>query len=148
MTEIWEVSVSQLLGPQMDMGEHPDEIAEQLSGIYEQLAIKKRRARKILKAVAIILGISVAVFFVCHFRFCYIFHQQFYDQNGKWAAGCEIHRRITRSINTQGRWTSEKSHSIGSFFISISFASYKLHFASVQCRSKGGTGSCTYSKIL
>ena len=69
LAEILEVSVSELLGAKIENGNTASDVAEQLSRINEQLAIKNRRSRRILKIVAIILAaivlinIFIAVFF-------------------------------------------------------------------------------------
>ena len=62
LAEILEVSVSELLGSKIETenGNVTNDVAEQLSRINEQLAIKNRHSRRILKAIAIIL----AVFFL------------------------------------------------------------------------------------
>ena len=67
--EILEVSVSELLGAKIENENTASDVAEQLSRINEQLAIKNRRSRRIWKIVAIILAaiilinIFIAVFF-------------------------------------------------------------------------------------
>ena len=64
-----EVSVSELLGAKIENENTASDVAEQLSRINEQLAIKNRRSRRIWKIVAIILAaivlinIFIAVFF-------------------------------------------------------------------------------------
>ena len=69
MAEILEVSVSELLGAKIENENTASDVAEQLSRINEQLAIKNRRSRRIWKIVAIILAaiilinIFIAVFF-------------------------------------------------------------------------------------
>ena len=57
LAEILEVSVSELLGSKIETknGNVTNDVAEQLSRINEQLAIKNRRSRRIWKAIAIIL---------------------------------------------------------------------------------------------
>ena len=60
LAEVLEVTVSQLLGAAEQTEAEIDPIAEQLSRINEQLAIKNRRAKKIWK----IVGISVLVIFL------------------------------------------------------------------------------------
>ena len=61
LAEILEVSVSQLLGSPIEDETQPDAIAEQLARINEQLVIKNRRAKRIWKAVAIIIGGIIAL---------------------------------------------------------------------------------------
>ncbi len=57
-----ELAASQLLDSQMDTEEQPDAIAEQLSRIAEQLAVRNQRTKKIWKTVAIIVGVIVAAY--------------------------------------------------------------------------------------
>ena len=56
IAEVFEVDVSQLLGSSIHQNENVDVIAEQLSRINEQLAIKNNRTRKIRKAIGIIFA--------------------------------------------------------------------------------------------
>lgn len=69
LAEVLEVSVSELLGAKIENENTASDVAEQLSRINEQLAIKNRRSRRIWKIVAIILAaivlinILIAVFF-------------------------------------------------------------------------------------
>ena len=69
LAEILEVSVSEFLGAKIENENTASDVAEQLSRINEQLAIKNRRSRRIWKIVAIILAaiilinIFIAVFF-------------------------------------------------------------------------------------
>ena len=69
LAEILEVSVSELLGAKIENENTASDVAEQLSRINEQLAIKNRRSRRIWTIVAIILAaiilinIFIAVFF-------------------------------------------------------------------------------------
>ena len=60
--EILEVPVSRLLGSKIETAEQPDALAEQLSRINEQLAIKNRRAKRVWKAIAFIVGGIIAVY--------------------------------------------------------------------------------------
>ena len=60
IAEVFEVSVSQLLGSTISQNENVDIIAEQLSRINEQLAVKNNRSRKIWKTIGIILAIIIA----------------------------------------------------------------------------------------
>ena len=59
MAEVFEVSVSQLLGSSINQNENVDIIAEQLSRINGQLAVKSNRSRKIWKTIGIILAIII-----------------------------------------------------------------------------------------
>jgi putative transcriptional regulator len=61
LAEILEVSVSELLGIKIENEKVTNDVAEQLSRINEQLAIKNRRSRRIWKVVAIILAVIVLV---------------------------------------------------------------------------------------
>lgn len=69
LAEILEVSVSELLGEKIENENTASDVAEQLSRINEQLAIKNRRSRRIWKVIAIIevavviINILIAVFF-------------------------------------------------------------------------------------
>jgi len=55
ISEILEVSVSELLGAKIEKEAEIGAVAEQLSRINEQLAIRNRRSRRIWKTVAIVL---------------------------------------------------------------------------------------------
>lgn len=60
IAEVFEVSVSELLGAKIEDEADRNDIAEQLSRINEQLAVKNRRGKLILKIIlGIILGIIV-----------------------------------------------------------------------------------------
>ena len=63
LAEVLEVTVSQLLGEEKEM-EHRNEIAEQLSRINEQLAIKNRRSKRIWTAAGVLLGAWLLVYAV------------------------------------------------------------------------------------
>lgn len=56
LAEILEVPVSELLGAKIENENTASDVAEQLSRINEQLAIKNRRSRRIWKIVAVILA--------------------------------------------------------------------------------------------
>lgn len=56
ISEVLEVSVSQLLGEEKEMEQNRNEIAEQLARINEQLAIKNRRSKRIWTAAGLLLG--------------------------------------------------------------------------------------------
>lgn len=65
LSEILEVSVAELLGGHIENSEDRNELAEQLSRINEQLAIKNRRSRLIWKVVlGVIVGIVVLNIFL------------------------------------------------------------------------------------
>lgn len=51
-----DVPVSRLLGSKIEAETKPDALAEQLSRINEQLAIKNRRAKRVWKVFAFIIG--------------------------------------------------------------------------------------------
>lgn len=60
VAEIFEVSVSELLGAEIENEANRNDIAEQLSRINEQLAVKNQRGKLVLKIIlGIILGIIV-----------------------------------------------------------------------------------------
>ena len=59
MAEVLEVPVSELLGEEQKMEENRNEIAEQLSRINEQLAIKNRRAKRLWTVVGAVLGLAL-----------------------------------------------------------------------------------------
>ena len=61
LAEVLEVSVSELLGAKIENENTASDVAEQLSRINEQLAIKNRRSRRIWKIVAIILAAIVLI---------------------------------------------------------------------------------------
>jgi hypothetical protein len=55
-----DVPVSRLLGSKIEAETKPDALAEQLSRINEQLAIKNRRAKRVWKVFAFIIGGIIA----------------------------------------------------------------------------------------
>ena len=60
LSEVLETPVARLLGAELPQEEaQRNEVAEQLAKINEQLAIKNRRNRRVLKAVVIVLAILV-----------------------------------------------------------------------------------------
>ena len=61
LAEVFEVSVSELLGARIEKEAEVNAVAEQLSRINEQLAIRNRRWRRIWKIVAIILIAFVVI---------------------------------------------------------------------------------------
>lgn len=61
LAEILEVPVSTLLGAAISDDKQPDDIAEQLARINEQLAIKNRRSRLIWRIVAYVLIAIVVI---------------------------------------------------------------------------------------
>ena len=69
IAEIFEVSVSELLGEVSGFVPEKDRVAEQLALINEQLIIKNRRARRIWKAIVIaiiVINLLIAgVFLLC-----------------------------------------------------------------------------------
>ena len=69
LAEILGVSVSELLGSKIETenGNVTNDVAEQLSRINEQLAIKNRRSRRIRKAIAAIAIILVVFFLISGF---------------------------------------------------------------------------------
>lgn len=63
IAEVLDVSVSELLGAEITSEENKNEIAEQLSKISEQLAIKNRRSKRIWKTIGIVL-LAVFVLYI------------------------------------------------------------------------------------
>ena len=61
LAEVFEVSVSELLGAKIENEQERNVIAEQLSRINEQLAIKNRRARRVWKVIAVIFISFIAI---------------------------------------------------------------------------------------
>lgn len=61
LAEILEVPVSTLLGAAIPDDKKPDDIAEQLARINEQLAMKNRRSRFIWRIVAYVLIAIVVI---------------------------------------------------------------------------------------
>ncbi len=61
IADIFEVSVSELLGANISNEKDVNAVAEQLSRINEQLAIKNRRSRLIWQTVIIIVAAIVAI---------------------------------------------------------------------------------------
>ena len=54
LAEVFEVSVSQLLGSRIEPETQPDALAEQLARINEQLVIKNQRSKRVWKTIGII----------------------------------------------------------------------------------------------
>lgn len=72
LAEILEVPVSQLLDSKMEAAEPSNALAEQLSRINEQLSVKNRRAKRVWKAIAVlicglIIGYILIIFFATIF---------------------------------------------------------------------------------
>ena len=61
IADVLDVSVSQLLGREEEPEKDRNEVAEQLSRINEQLAIKNRRAKRIWTIVGVILGLWILI---------------------------------------------------------------------------------------
>jgi transcriptional regulator with XRE-family HTH domain len=64
IAEIFEISVSELLGSKLDNNTDINIVSEQLSRINEQLAIKNRRAHRIWKTIAIIIAVIVTLYII------------------------------------------------------------------------------------
>lgn len=62
LAEILEVSISQLLGQQVPESVDKNEIADYLAQIVEQLAIKNRRTRRIVKIVVGIIATIIILY--------------------------------------------------------------------------------------
>ena len=63
IADILEVDIKQLLGADIEIEKSSNEVAEQLSRINEQLAIKNRRSRRIWKTIGIIL-LTILVLYI------------------------------------------------------------------------------------
>ena len=63
IADILEVDIKQLLGADIETEKTNNEVAEQLSRINEQLAIKNRRSRRIWKTIGIIL-LTILVLYI------------------------------------------------------------------------------------
>lgn len=61
LAEFFEVSVSELLGTKVEKELDSNIVAEQLSRINEQLAIKNRRSHRIWKTIVIVLVTFIAI---------------------------------------------------------------------------------------
>lgn len=61
IAELFEVSVSDLLGEKIQAEQDYNEIAAQLAVLNEQLAIRNRRNRAVLRVVKIVLGVILAI---------------------------------------------------------------------------------------
>ena len=62
LADILEVSVGELLGARIENEQEINAVAEQLSRINEQLAIKNRRARRIWRTIGLILAAIVTLY--------------------------------------------------------------------------------------
>ena len=62
LAEILETTVSTLLGAAIHDEREPDDIAEQLARINEQLAVKNRRSRRIWRTVAAVLIVLAVIY--------------------------------------------------------------------------------------
>jgi putative transcriptional regulator len=65
LSDVLEVSVSELLGADIKEAENRNEVAEQLAKVNEQLAIKNRRSKMIWKIIGIILLIGIIISVAC-----------------------------------------------------------------------------------
>ena len=61
IAEVLESDVGQLLGAPIKQNENVDVIAEQLSRINEQLAVKNNRSRKIWKVIGVVFACIIIV---------------------------------------------------------------------------------------
>lgn len=61
IAEVFEVQVSELLGAKVDSEKDINIVAEQLSRINEQLAIKNRRSHRIWKTITIVIAAIIAI---------------------------------------------------------------------------------------
>lgn len=62
LAEVLDTDVGQLLGSSVTENSNTDAVAEQLSRINEQLAVKNRRARRVWKTAGVILAVIVTVY--------------------------------------------------------------------------------------
>ena len=62
LAEILETTVSTLLGSAIPDEKEPNDIAEQLARINEQLAVKNRRSRRIWRTVAAVLIVLAVIY--------------------------------------------------------------------------------------
>jgi len=69
IADILEESVSNILGAQIENAQEIGAVAEQLSRINEQLAVKNRRARRIWKTIAIVLPSAIVLYMAALFLF-------------------------------------------------------------------------------
>lgn len=75
LAEILDVSVSRLLGEKVENEQAASDVAEQLSRINEQLAIKNRRSRRIWRAIGIILAVIVLISIISVALFSAVRHE-------------------------------------------------------------------------
>lgn len=61
IADVLEITVSQLLGEEKEMEQGRNEIAEQLSRINEQLAIRNRRSKRIWTAAGVLLSVVLLI---------------------------------------------------------------------------------------
>lgn len=81
LAEVLDVPVSRLLGAEIEDEAQSDALTEQLSRINEQLAIKNRTTKKVLKTIIfIVIGIIAA--YILLFAFSVLFFSSANDKNG------------------------------------------------------------------
>ncbi|MCD7809930.1 MAG: helix-turn-helix domain-containing protein [Erysipelotrichaceae bacterium] len=81
IAEIFEISVSELLGEKIEETQDMNEIAIQLALLNEQLANKSRRNKRIIKTILITLAVVVLVCFI--FTFAGITSYKYVDKTGE-----------------------------------------------------------------
>ena len=64
MAELFEVKADALLGAEIQTEPDRNDLAEQLSRINEQLAVRNRRAKRIWTVIAAVLGIGILIWVV------------------------------------------------------------------------------------
>lgn len=64
IAQVLEVPVSALLGAKIEIEDHSNDLAVQLSRINEQLSIKNTRAKRIWKAVGFVLIAYVLIYLI------------------------------------------------------------------------------------
>ena len=93
LAEVLDVPVSRLLGAKIEEEGQSDDLVEQLSRVNEQLAIKNRTTKKILKTIVfIVIGIIAA--YILLFAFSVLFFSSANDANGVLQVNEEIIEEI------------------------------------------------------
>jgi putative transcriptional regulator len=94
IADIFEVSVSELLGAKIQDEREVNAIAEQLERINEQLAIKNRRARRIWKTIAIcffgFIGLCILLIIVGFILFSVVPVDSYNPDIGEYDTGVEV----------------------------------------------------------
>ena len=64
LADVLHTTVGELLGATLEHEESRDRLAEELARINAQLAIRNHRARRVLKAIAVVLLVFAALIFL------------------------------------------------------------------------------------